>query len=140
MTIYGVQSITYDPKTPAGQAPAPAANPQQQELDFLNLLVSQISNQTPDNPMDPTAMITQYSQMEASIDLIKLQASTSAYQNSALAGSLLGKQVQVKVKSNGSEGETVSGTISGIDFSTDKPRINLNGAMYPLADVIHVGN
>lgn len=141
MTIYGVQSINYNPQTPAGTPPAQTEDPQKQEMDFLQLLVSQVTNQTPDTPMDPTAMITQYSQMQASIGLIKLNASTRAYQNSALAGSLLHQQVRIKVDDgSGAPNQFVEGKVTALDFSSDSPRVQVNGDYYPLANVSHVGD
>lgn len=141
MTVYGVQSITYDPQVSPG-AVKTSSNPDQQEMDFLQMLVAQISNQTPDTPMDPTAMITQYSQMEASVALSKLNTSTSTYQNSAIASGLLHQPVTVKVPAmNGdpAAATSTSGTVDGVDFSSDTPQIKVNGTYYPLADVLHVG-
>lgn len=141
MTVYGVQSITYNPPTAAGSTSTSNADPASQEMDFLKLLIAQISNQTPDSPMDPTAMITQYSQMQAAIGLVKLNNSSRAYQNSSLAAGLMDQQIKINRQVPGDEGsQIVSGTVTAVDFSTDVPRVKVNGEYYSLMDVIHVGS
>lgn len=139
MTVYGIQSLTYDPPRAAG-APK-TTDPQQQEIDFLQLLIAQISNQTPDQPMDPTAMITQYSQMEASVALAKLGASSTIYQNSSLAATLLNQPVTVKVAStDGQSPDTfLKGKVDGVDFAGDSPQVKVDGTYYPLSTIVHVG-
>ncbi|HEY9854242.1 MAG TPA: flagellar hook capping FlgD N-terminal domain-containing protein [Stenomitos sp.] len=140
MTIYGVQSITYNPPTATGAPSATDADPAAQEMDFLKLLVAQITNQTPDSPMDPTAMITQYSQMQAAVGLVKLNNASRAYQNSSLAAGLMNQNVRIHNQAMGDEGsQIVEGTVTAVDFSTDIPRVQVNGQYYSLTDVIHVG-
>jgi len=140
MTIYGVQSITYNPPTSAGTTSTTAADPAAQEMDFLKLLIAQISNQTPDSPMDPTAMITQYSQMQAALGLVKLNNASRMYQNSSLAAGLMQQPVKILRQVAGEEGsKIVEGTVTAVDFSTDIPRVKVNGEYYALTDVIHVG-
>jgi flagellar hook assembly protein FlgD len=138
MNSYGIQSITYNPPTAPGTAPAQTQDPQSQEKDFLQLLISEVSDQSPDSPMDPTQMITQYSQLEASIAISKLNATTSAYQNSALASGLMHQQVKISVGGQGSN-QTVQGQVTAVDFSGDTPMLTVNGSNYSLLDVVHVG-
>lgn len=140
MTVYGVQSIVYNPPTTAGTTSTSNADPAAQEMDFLKLLIAQISNQTPDSPMDPTAMITQYSQMQAALGLVKLNNASRAYQNSAMAAGLMQQPVRIHRQVPGEEGsQLVEGTVTAVDFSTDVPRVKVNGEYYSLTDVIHVG-
>lgn len=140
MTVYGVQSITYNPPTAAGTTSTSNADPAAQEMDFLKLLIAQISNQTPDSPMDPTAMITQYSQMQAALGLVKLNNSSRAFQNSTLAAGLMDQPVKIQRQVWGEEGsQIITGTVTAVDFSTDIPRVKVNEEYYSLADVIHVG-
>lgn len=141
MTGYGVQSITYNPPAAMGASSYQNVDPQSQEIDFLKLLITEVSNQTPDNPMDSTAMITQYAQMEASIGMMKLNASSRIYQNAAIASGLMNQMVQVTLPSTvqGKAPDIVSGKVEGIDFSGDMPSIQIGGASYPLSSVIHVG-
>lgn len=140
MTVYGVQSITYNPPTTAGTTSTTSTDPAAQEMDFLKLLIAQISNQTPDSPMDPTAMITQYSQMQAALGLVKLNNASRIYQNSSLAAGLMQQPVKILRQVAGEEGaKIVEGTVTAVDFSTDIPRVKVNGEYYALTDVIHVG-
>lgn len=140
MTVYGVQSITYNPPTAAGTTSTSDTDPAAQEMDFLKLLIAQISNQTPDSPMDPTAMITQYSQMQAALGLVKLNNSSRTFQNSALAAGLMNQPVTILRQVPGEEGsKIVSGTVTAVDFSTDIPRVKVNEEYYSLVDVLRVG-
>lgn len=138
-STYGIQSITYNPRSASGAPSAVTSDPQAQEMSFLQLLIAQISNQTPDSPMDPTAMITQYSQMEASIGLIRLNNATQTYQNSAIASALMGQEVKIKVDDGTELGSTVSGKVEGVDFSGDRPMLSVGGMSYPVDSVVHVG-
>lgn len=141
MTGYGVQSITYTPPSSLGGSVQPTVDPQSQEIDFLKLLITEVSNQTPDSPMDSTAMITQYSQMEAAIGLSKLTASSRVYQNAATASGLMNQQVKVTAPATvpGEKESIVSGKVEAIDFSQDMPTVQIAGRSYPLASVIHIG-
>lgn len=136
MTVYGVQSLTYSPKVAPGTPPEQAQDPQSQEMDFLQLLVSEVSNQTPDSPMDPTAMITQYSQMQAAIGLTKLTDSSRTYQNSSLAANLLHQSVTI---ATGNASAPIRGTVSAVDFSGNSPQVEINGTYYPISSVLHIG-
>lgn len=138
MSSMKVQSITYVP--PAGQGGAAPATlggtPQQSAMDFLQLISAEITNQSPDSPVDDTAMITQYSQMNSAIAFQQLAQESSVYDKTAEASPLLNQQVIVLDP----DGKTVSqGTVTGIDFSGSDPLLTVNGRIFPLASVLKVG-
>lgn len=102
---------SYAPNTAMGQA------------EFLMLLTTQMQNQDPTKPMDPTSFVsdlTQMSQLEATTRMTdSIAAMTLGFQNmQTLQGaSLIGKNVQV-------EGEQFShnqGVASQFRLSTDQP-------------------
>ena len=141
MNTYGVQSIVYTPPSSSGGSSDSTVDPNQQELDFLQLLISEVSNQTPDQPMDSTTMVTQYSQMQASIGMMTLNATTQTYQNSAIASALMNQMVSVTVPSGvqGQPDNVVTGKVTGVDFSGNSPTLTINGQSYLLSSVTHVG-
>jgi flagellar basal-body rod modification protein FlgD len=109
-------------------------NPQE---DFIKLLVAQISNQDPDNPLDATQMITQYAQINAALGLNRLAKASEVFQKVQTAGTLMNQQVVViDPITKGS----LSGKVAGIDFSGVMPRINVGGQMFNLDDVTSVGS
>jgi len=61
--------------------------------EFVKLLIAQVSNQDPDKPLDPTEMITQYSQMIATMGSIKLSNSVNHFEQVKLAEQLIGRTV-----------------------------------------------
>ncbi|MNL37353.1 hypothetical protein D3C87_1594960 [compost metagenome] len=83
-------------------------------------------------------MITQYAQMESSIGLMKLNATTSVYQNTAIASGLMDQQVEVKV-GTGDDAGTLKGKVTAVDFSGDSPMVKVGELYYPLSAVVHVG-
>lgn len=108
---------------PANSAP----NKQMGQADFLRLLTTQMQNQDPSKPMDPTSFVTdltQMSQLESTNTMnSSMLAMASSFQNmqTVQGASLIGKNVQV----------------SGEDFSHTKgqtSQFSLNTAV-PLTDV-----
>ena len=140
MNTYGVQSIVYTPPSTSGGSTS-NVDPNQQELDFLQLLISETQDQDPDKPMDSTTMITQYAQMQASIGMEELNASSQNYQNSAIASSLMNQTVKVTIPSGvqGQPDNVITGKVEGVDFSGNAPTVTINGQSYPLSSVTHVG-
>ncbi|QCU90490.1 flagellar hook assembly protein FlgD [Thiomicrorhabdus sediminis] len=71
------------------------------QADFLRLLTTQLQNQDPSKPMDPTSFVTdltQMSQLEATTQMnSSIVALTTSFQNmqTSQAASLIGKNVQV---------------------------------------------
>jgi flagellar basal-body rod modification protein FlgD len=114
--------------TPSSTATAPS-----QTLginDFMKLLATQFEEQDPLQPMDDTAFIAQTAQFTA------LQQTTTLTQNMTqmAANSYIGRQVSV----NSSTGQTVTGTVTGIDTSGTTPNLLINGAEYPLSNLLSI--
>ncbi|MEB3187336.1 MAG: flagellar hook capping FlgD N-terminal domain-containing protein [bacterium] len=141
MTIRQVQAITYAPPSSAGTVRRDE-DPAQQELNFLQMLIAQISNQTPDSTMDPTAIATQFSQMQAAIGLVKLNAANAVYQQTSVASALLDRPVRIQrpgVDIRDPEA-IVEGSVSAVDFSGPSPLVKVGEAFYPLQSVVYVGS
>ncbi|MDG6773376.1 flagellar hook capping FlgD N-terminal domain-containing protein [Thiomicrorhabdus sp. ZW0627] len=100
-----------------------APNKQLGQADFLMLLTTQMQNQDPSKPMDPTSFVTdltQMSQLESTNKMTEsIMALTTGFQNmQTLQGaSLIGKSVQV----NGEEFSHTQGQDSQLTLNADQP-------------------
>lgn len=94
---------------------------------FLQLLTTELQNQDPTKPQDPTQSVTQLAQFSALQYQQQLSSSFSNFQNNfgvLQAASLIGKQATVNVGSagaSGSGGSAVTGTIQSIEVQNGQP-------------------
>jgi flagellar basal-body rod modification protein FlgD len=118
--------------TPTGSSSSAATTPSQTLgiNDFMKLLATQFEEQDPLQPMDDTAFIAQTAQFTA------LQQTTTLTQNMTqmAANSYIGRQVSV----NSSTGQTVTGTVTGVDTSGNTPNLLINGAEYPINSLLSI--
>jgi len=104
---------------PSASAPGNAMG----QEDFLMLLTTQLQNQDPSKPMDPTAFVTdltQMSQLEATTKMNEsILAMTASFQNlqTMQAASIIGKNVQV----SGEDFSHAQGQISQFRLNADQP-------------------
>jgi len=108
---------------PSSSAPKKAMG----QADFLRLLTTQLQNQDPSKPMDPTSFVTDLTQMSQLQATTKtndsILAMTKGFQNlqTMQAASIIGKNVQVKGKSF-SHAQDVS---SQFRLAADQPLTNV---------------
>jgi flagellar basal-body rod modification protein FlgD len=101
---------------------------------FLQLLVAQMKYQDPLNPTDSGEFLAQSAQFTA---LEKMQAVADqtaqlvASQMAFGASSLVGRTVSWTT----AEGVAQSGTVSGVQFGTQGPMLDVGGSMVPLGQV-----
>ena len=104
---------------------------------FLQLLVSELQNQNPDDPSDPTEFLTQTADFEEVEELSNLQTSmtnvVTAQQNSS-ATSMLGMQVT----GTSDEGESVSGTVTGVQLTSNGPVLEVGSSSIPYSSLSEV--
>lgn len=97
--------------------------------DFLKLLITQLSNQDPTNPMENTefiAQMAQFSSLEQMTNMNESFAKMASMINSSQAANTIGKTVEINV------GDT---TINGIVEATtmgQNPQVLVNGMYYDL--------
>jgi flagellar basal-body rod modification protein FlgD len=95
----------------------------QQQLNFLNLLVTQLKNQNPLDPLDSNAMVSQLAQISQVSQMESLNSTfKSVLQTEELkyATALLGKQVSFIP-----DGDTtaVTGTVTGVEQVDDEVHV-----------------
>ncbi len=101
---------------------------------FLKLMIAELQNQDPLNPMDNAQMLQQIGQMRqiASSDkLTETLASVLLGQNVSTAGALIGKTI----RGLDSKGEHVTGLVDGISIADGKPVLNVGTSAVDLKNV-----
>jgi flagellar basal-body rod modification protein FlgD len=106
--------------------------------EFLQLLVTELTNQNPLSPMDPSAMVQQTS----SLSMVQLLNSVSSELQSLQsqegvvnAANLIGQTVSYTTAS-GTQG---SGVVSGVAMANGALNLNINGTAIPSSWVTGVG-
>lgn len=110
------------------------------EGDFLNMLLTQITNQDPLEPMNNTEMVTQLAQFEMVEKMNNLDdkiGSMFVYQNMMNSVNFMGKEVSVL---NSETGETVTGTVEGIQMQLGIPYVVIDGQCYDAALITEVNS
>jgi flagellar basal-body rod modification protein FlgD len=100
---------------------------------FFQLLVAEMSNQDPMQPMSNTEFISQM----ASFTSLQAQKDALYYQNANYAQSLVGKTVTVATVS-GTDLLTDSGVVTSMNLSNGEFNVKVNGSSYALANVMEV--
>ncbi len=110
------------------------------EQDFLKLLVAQLGNQDPMQPMDNTQFVTQLAQFDSlqrmqSVDdqmglLLKVE-------QLGQANGLIGKQIEA---TGGSNGTNIKGTVDSVNVVNGSPVLSVDGQSVNLTDVVSVVN
>lgn len=112
--------------------------PLTQELDkeaFLKILIAQLRNQDPLNPMDGDEFVAQMAQFSSLEQLTNLNESIKELkeqQQGMTAVNLLNREVTVKV-----DGETLRGEVTGVKMEAD-PKILIGDKPYKLSDLQEV--
>jgi len=128
MSLPPVSSTSAGTATADAQSQLPTQTLNQN--DFLQLLVAQLSQQDPMDPVSDTDFAAQMAQFSA------LQESQTMQQNMAgiQAAGLLGGTVQVQPGS----GSPITGVVSSVQYSAGVPSITVNGQSYQLNQILSV--
>jgi flagellar basal-body rod modification protein FlgD len=106
------------------------------EQSFLQLLITQLKNQDPLSPADPTQMVSQLASFSSLEQMTQLNTNmNTVLDNSAV--SLIGQTVTVA--DNTSSTGFVTGQVTGIVYYSNGPAVQVNGSNYPLSAVQNVG-
>ena len=110
--------------------------------DFLQLMVSQLQNQTIDNTADTSDMLNQLVQMSTVEMLTSVQESLEALVSANTlnyAASLVGKTVTVGQYDEDGNIQEIVGTVTGTGTYQGSSVIFVDGEMYALNDIMAVG-
>lgn len=116
------------------------ANGPSQELDgdaFLFLMMEQLKQQDPTNPMDNSEMLSQQAQFSQVQELQNLSSAISQNNMIVQATSLVGKTVTV-IDPNDTT-KTITGTVDSANFTNSAATVVIDGVAYPLGLVASVG-
>ena len=97
--------------------------------DFLKILIAQLSNQDPTNPMENTEFISQMAQFSSLEQMTNMSTSFSkmaSFINSSEAASTLGKAVELDIGDT-----TTTGIVEGATRG-ENPQILVNGMYYSM--------
>lgn len=110
--------------------------------DFLQLMVAQLQNQTIDNAADTSDMLNQLVQMSvvSMLSSVKTGLDTLTQANTlTYAASLVGKTVTVGAYDDKGNIQEIVGTVTGTGTYQNTQVIFVNGEMYPLSNIMAVG-
>ncbi len=105
--------------------------------DFLKLMVAELQNQDPLNPMENTDMLNQINQMRQIVSNDKLATSLDAImlgQSVATASNLIGKTV------TGTDelGNTVSGVVDRVVFENGNPKVYVGNKSLDIGNITEI--
>ncbi|MEG6568308.1 flagellar hook capping FlgD N-terminal domain-containing protein [Thermoanaerobacterium thermosaccharolyticum] len=103
--------------------------------EYLQLLVTQLENQDPLNPMDDKEFIAQMAQFSALEQMLNLNNSFNAVK----AYSLLGKTISANIDSNGSS-STITGKVDAVKFDGGNYYLEVQGSNVSLDSVTSVSD
>jgi flagellar basal-body rod modification protein FlgD len=104
---------------------------------FMSLLLAQLRNQNPLEPMQDKDMMAQFTQLNSLQELQKMESMFEQMSTSNQLGNaagLIGKSVKVA----GDDGEDITGVVTGVTFSGGKIMLNLGDKQVPLDSLISV--
>jgi len=97
--------------------------------DYMELLIAQLKNQNPEEPMSNAEMITQMAQLTTLEEVSKLNANFKdilAVERLLAGGSLVGREVEYD-----SDGATATGTVDAVALRSDGIRVTVDGEEIP---------
>lgn len=130
-SVVPISTLTTQPN-PATQMPGTQSSDSGSQLgpnSFLKLLTTEMMNQDPTSPSDPTQSVTQLAQFSALQYQQQLTAAFQGFQSNfsvLQASSLVGKQVTVETQDTAGNTSTTTGTVSSIDVQNGVPYFTMN--------------
>ena len=107
------------------------------EQAFLQLLITQLQNQDPLSPADPTQFVSQLAQFSSLEQMTQLNTNMTQVLDNSVTG-LIGQTVTVTDPSTSSG--LLTGTVSGIVYYSNGPAVQIGGQNYALSDIQNIGN
>jgi len=107
------------------------------QSDFLDLLVVQLTNQNPMDPMADTEFISQmanFSALEQSKDLSESFAKFSSQQMAISSQGYLGHEVDIETDG----GSTITGVVDEVSLTGDNIQVRIDGTFYDASNITAV--
>jgi flagellar basal-body rod modification protein FlgD len=137
MSLNGTSGTTYTPPSTSqvgtlgagsGTSGATATNSNSAlgQNAFLQLMMTQLKDQDPLNPSDPTQYLSELAQMtsvEQQTNTAQSVAQAATAQTASTALSLLGHTVSYQ----DANGNTLTGAVSKVDFTSSGPSLTIDG-------------
>ncbi len=124
--------------TTSGNSTGTTGSTGKNSTSFIDLLLSQITNQNPMEPMDNATMVTQLAQFEMVEKMDNLDDNINSmmvYQNMMNSVNMMGKNVTIN---NPETNETVTGKVDSIIIQNGFPQVVVNGNAYDFSLVTKV--
>jgi flagellar basal-body rod modification protein FlgD len=125
--------------TPPALSSTSSATPATQSLDyndFLTLLMAEMKNQDPTQPMDPSQMVSQLASVSEVGQTVQINNTLS----SMLTATSLSQAEQLIGQNITSSDGTISGQVTSVNVnSSGSTALLANGAEIPLSDGIIIG-
>ena len=116
-----VTAVAATGATAGGASSVAGSNTQLDAADFLMLLITELANQDPLDPMDDREFITQMAQLNTLTETMELNENIRAMQM-LQATSLVGREVEAI----GPNGERVEGTVTEVWFVDSEPLLTID--------------
>lgn len=138
----------YDTVSSSGSSAAPASKGDKElgQADFLNLMIAQLANQDPSNPVQNEDFVAQMAQFSTLTGIQELSGSFKSLSQSLLQGqtleaaSLVGQDVLVPASSvELSSGQGASGAVD-LSTSTSRVEVEIYGANGALVRTLDLGS
>jgi flagellar basal-body rod modification protein FlgD len=111
------------------------------QTDYLKLLVTQLQNQNPLDPMDNNQMASQLAQLSQLGQIESLNSKFSdvlATSQKSYACSLVGRQVSFSYADGAGDSQTGTGTVNGVITEGDNVGLQVGDYTIGLSDVLTV--
>jgi flagellar basal-body rod modification protein FlgD len=111
------------------------------QTDYLKLLVTQLQNQNPLEPMDNNQMASQLAQLSQLGQIESLNSKFSdvlATSQRSYAGSLVGKEISFAVTDSAGDTQLASGAVAGVITQGDDIKLQVGDYTIGLSDVLAV--
>ncbi|MCJ7778291.1 MAG: hypothetical protein MUP16_08265 [Sedimentisphaerales bacterium] len=111
------------------------------QMDYMKLLIAQLQNQDPTEPLDNNEMASQLAQFSQLQQLETMNSSFSKVLNSMeqnYAASLLGKNVTFQAETDTGTTDIVSGTVEQVSNIDGQIVLSVDGQAVGLDDVLSV--
>lgn len=104
--------------------------------DFMNLMITQMTNQDFLNPTDNTEYMSQLAQFSSMQEMQKL----AEYSKTNYAASLLGQTVTVAKNEIGGDVTKNTGVVSSVSLVNNEFTVKVNGQTYSLDQIMQIHN